>query len=253
MLPSKRQQAILDLLSPRQRVSVNELALWLNVSRETIRRDLAALDASHLLRKVHGGAIPVQTAREDSFTRRARHLEAEKQRIGARAAALFTAGDSLFVDAGTTTMAFASALAGKDGLTVISNCVEVAARLWRGSGRNRIHLLGGDYSGEASETLGAETVRQASAFHPDHAVIGIGAVDEHAGFMDFNLDEALVAATMVRNARNVTVLAGRDKFGRTGLARVCGFPQATRVVTDAPPAEDIAHALALADVELVVA
>ena len=71
--------------------------------------------------------------------------------------------------------------------------------------------------------------------------------------MDFNLDGALVAATMVRNARNVTVLAGRDKFGRTGLARVCGFPQATRVVTDAPPAEDIAHALALADVELVVA
>ncbi len=252
MLPAQRREAILRLLSRRQQLRVGDLAAELNASHETIRRDLAALDARHLLRRVHGGAIAVQAGQEDAFTRRARQLRAEKERIGVRAAALFTAGDSLFIDAGTTTVAFALALARKSGLTVITNCIGVAAHLWRGPGANRIHLLGGEFWGEAGETLGAETVRQASPLHPDHAVLTVGAVDGERGFMDFNLDEAMVARAMVRNARSVTVLADHSKFGRTALASVCALAEAARVVTDRAPPAAVAAALSEAGVEILV-
>src|SRR6266702_1172586 len=103
VIPEHRRTRILELLTARQQTSVNDLADDLCVSRETVRRDLGLLEEDGLLRKVHGGAVPVQTGAEPVVKLRAGQQRLEKLAIGERAAALFTAGDSLFVDAGTTT------------------------------------------------------------------------------------------------------------------------------------------------------
>jgi DeoR/GlpR family transcriptional regulator of sugar metabolism len=253
MIPAQRRRLILTHLERSQQVKVNELAAVLGASEETIRRDLATLDAQRLLRRVHGGAVPVQSGAEDAFNRRAAQQRAEKQRIGTRAARLFKAGDSLLIDAGTTTAAFAAALAATSGITVFTNSVEVASRLWDGPGENRIHLLGGDYDGEVSETLGAATIQQIEGLRADHAVLTVGTVDAVGGFMDFNMNEAVVAMAMVKNARTVTVLADHTKLGRTSLVRVCSLEQVTRLVTDQPPPAALVEALERGRVDVLIA
>jgi len=253
MITEQRRRVILGHLSRADQVTVNQLAAELGTSRETIRRDLAALDARRLLRRVHGGAVSVQTGAEEAFNRRALLHMAEKRRIGACAAELFKSGDSLFIDAGTTTAAFAGELARLSGLTVFTNSMEVAARLWGGPGEIRVHVLGGDYYGEVAETLGAQTVLQINRLRADHAVLTVGTVDAEGGFMDFKLDEAMVATAMVQNARTVTVLADHSKLGRGSQVRVCGLSRVARLVTDVSPPAALARALKRASVEVLLA
>ena len=253
MIPEHRRARILELLTTHQQTSVNDLADDLGVSRETVRRDLGRLETDGLLRKVHGGAVPLQTATEPLLKLRAGQQRLEKLAIGARAAALFGAGDSLFVDAGTTTAAFGAALTRVDGLTIITNSLEVANRIGAGPGDNKVILLGGEFRGEALETVGPITVEQIEAFHADYAVLTIGAIDEVGTVCDFNLEEATVARAMIRQARDLTILADHTKFARSALAKVCSLRHACRVVTDSRPGEPLCRIMEDAGVELIIA
>lgn len=252
-IPEARRREILAALQHQQRVTVDALATSLGVSKETIRRDLTVLADRGLLRKVHGGAMNLQTAAESAFEKRVRLQLAEKQAIARQAAELFEPGDSLFIDAGSTTAVFASELARKRGLTVITNSIGVAARLWNGAGENRVYLLGGQYHGEVSETLGPLALELIGRFQADHAVLTIGTVDAVQGFMDYNIEEATVAQAMIRQARAVTVLADHSKLGRAALIKVCGLEAVARLVTDRAPAEPVRQALEQAGVDIVIA
>jgi DeoR C terminal sensor domain len=110
----------------------------------------------------------------------------ETQLIGNRTGRLFRAGDSLFVDAGSTTIACAAALATVRGLTVIPNSLDVALRLMR-AWDARAHFLG------SIETVGAQVMEQIAAFRPDHAVFTVSAIDEDDNVSDVDHDEAMVA------------------------------------------------------------
>jgi DeoR family glycerol-3-phosphate regulon repressor len=253
IVPEDRRRRILALMAGNEQITVNRLAAELGVSKETIRRDLRELAERRLLRKVHGGAVTAQTALESDFSLRVTQQQLEKQRIAECAAAMFDAGDSLFIDAGTTTAIFAGALALRSGLTVITNAIDVASRLWHGPGKNRVHLLGGEYRGDPAECVGPQTIEQIASFRADHAVLTIGAVDAEGGFLDFNMDEAKIAAAMVRQAGTVTVLADHTKLGRLALVKVCDLKEVSRLVTDAPPPKPLGNALHAAGVEVVVA
>jgi DeoR family glycerol-3-phosphate regulon repressor len=241
------------MMAANDQITVNRLAAQLDVSKETIRRDLRELAERRLLRKVHGGAVTTQTAHESDFSLRVTQQRVEKQRIAECAAALFAPGDSLFIDAGTTTAIFAGELAKRSGLTIITNAVDVAARLWHGGGRNRVHLLGGEYRGDPAESVGPQTIEQITTFRADHAVLTIGAVDADGGFLDFDMDEAKIAAAMVRQAGAVTVLADSSKLGRLALVKVCDLKEVARLVTDLAPPKPLGKALHAADVEVMVA
>lgn len=252
-IPEQRRREIVAAVERRQRVSVEELAADLEVSRETIRRDLSLLSERGLLRKVHGGAMNVQTAAESAFAKRVRQNRAEKEAIARRAAQLFCAGDSLFIDAGSTTAAFASELSHQSNLTVLTNSVEVAARIWNGAGENAVYLLGGQYHGEVAETLGPIAIEHIGRLQADHAVLTIGAVDPANGFMDFNIEEATVAQAMIRQARSVTILADHSKLERTALVKVCDIGAVARLVSDRAPGASLQKALDEAGVEIILA
>ncbi|WP_258551859.1 DeoR/GlpR family DNA-binding transcription regulator [Paracoccus versutus] len=116
MHPTERRARIVELVQRNHSHSVDELAEALDSSRETIRRDLVALDRDGLLRRYHGGARSLtdaanfQVAEESFSVRLTRHGEAKKK-LARLAATLFEPGSSLFVDTGTTTLAFAQELA----------------------------------------------------------------------------------------------------------------------------------------------
>jgi len=253
VIPEHRRTRILELLTARQQTSVNDLADDLGVSRETVRRDLGLLEEDGLLRKVHGGAVPVQTGAEPVVKLSAGQQRLEKLAIGERAAALFTAGDSLFVDAGTTTAAFGAALARVEGLTVITNSLDVAGRVGTGPGENKVFVLGGDFRAEALETVGPVTIEQIEGFRADHAVLTVGAIDAAGMVCDFNLEEAAVARAMIRQARDLTILADHTKFARSALVKICTLREVRRVVTDSLPGERLRQLMQDAGIELIVA
>ncbi len=104
MRPNERRQHILELLRQRERISVEELARITATSQETIRRDLSDLAESGLVTKFHGGAaLPPTGEHENTFQTRMNEHAQEKRAIGRYAAGLFCAGDSIFIDTGTTT------------------------------------------------------------------------------------------------------------------------------------------------------
>src|SRR6218665_737317 len=176
MRPSERHTASLESVDEPRHVSVDFLARRFGASRETIRRDLTRLARGGRLRKYHGGATGPGALTQDAFRTRIHEFAREKRAVGRRAAALFGAGDSLFIDTGTTTLAFAQELAGTSGMKIITNSVSITQRLARGPGRNRVFLIGGEYRAEASENLGPLAVAQVAQFNAHHEVLTVGAI-----------------------------------------------------------------------------
>ncbi len=248
--PGQRRDRIVDLLRERERVSVEFLAAEFAASAETVRRDLAVLARSGVIRKFHGGASLPESDGEGAFHVRLSEHPSEKRAIARCAAGLFGAGDTLFVDTGTTTVAFAEELARVGGVTVVTNSATIAQLVTRGGGR--AFLVGGEYREEAAQTLGALAVEQIGRFHAAHAVLTVGAI-EPAGVMDYDLGETELARAMIAQAQTVTVVADASKLGRRGLFLVCELARIARLVIDRMPEGAIAVALADAGVEVIVA
>ena len=245
MRPSDRRAAILDFARHTGELRVDEVAERFGVSRETIRRDLADLDARHLLKRVHGGA-----ARETPFDQRENENAEAKRRIARVAAALFDDGDTLMLDAGSTTEAFAEQLASRRSVTVITNSTGVARRL--GGQAARLYLVGGEYRGGSGQTVGSVAIDQIARFRADHAVLTVGGIDATGGFMDVDVEEAMVARAMIAQVRTVTVVADYAKFGRIAMFKVCDLPAVARLVTDREPPSPLADALRVGGVKVVV-
>jgi DeoR family glycerol-3-phosphate regulon repressor len=258
MPPAERRTRIVDLLRKRGRVTVGELAHEFSASFETIRRDLTELSARNLIQKFHGGATLLDAAVpgskiEGSFQGRMLEHQREKRAIARRAAGLFSPGDSLFIDTGTTTLIFAEELARLSRLTVITNSIAIVQTIARGTGQgNKAFLLGGEYSDDAGENVGRLTVEQIVRFRAAHAVLTVGAIEKD-GVMDYDLNEAEIATAMVSHARQVTILADSSKLGRVGLFLVCPLAGVDRLVIDRAPDGTIAEELQLAQIEVLLA
>lgn len=252
MRPEPRRIAILDLLGQHGRLSVADLAGRVASSHETIRRDLSALAAQNLVRKFHGGATLSPVDVESPFSVRVGEMAAQKRQIARVAADLPAEGDSLFIDTGSTTIAFADELARRERLTVVTNAPAIADRLARTRRFTGVFLLGGQYHGEVDETVGPLCCEQIRRFRTVHAFLTVGAVSPD-GFMNFDIDEAEVARAMVEQADQVTLLADSSKFARTALFEVGPLSSARRLVTDAAPPEPLARALEAAGVQVIIA
>lgn len=252
MRPKSRRTAILDLLQQHERLSVAELADRVASSQETIRRDLTALASQDLVRKFHGGATLPPAGTESPFSVRVGEMAAQKRQIALTAAALPADGDSLFIDTGSTTIAFADELAKRGGLTVVTNSPAIAERLARTQTFTGVFLLGGQYHATVDETVGLLCREQIRRFRTTHAFLTIGALSPE-GIMNFDIDETEVARAMVDQADQVTLLADSSKFSRTALFEVAPLSAARRLVTDAPPPGPLARALEAANVEVIIA
>src|SRR6218665_1104856 len=250
MRPSERHAAILEIVDEHRHVSVDFLAQRWGASRETIGRDLTRLARDGRLRKYHGGATGAGALTEDAFSTRIHEFAREKRAVGRRAAALFGAGDSLFIDTGTTTLAFAQELAGTSGMTIITNSVSITQRLARGPGRNRVFLIGGEYRAEASQNLGPLAVAHVAQFNAHHAVITVGAIGLN-GLQDYALEEAEIARAMIARATRVTVVADASKLGRYALFPVCGLERIACLVVSATPEGPLAQNLPELGVEFI--
>lgn len=250
MPPSKRQREILRLLEREGTVVLSELARKLNVSLETIRRDIKPLADSGSLVKMHGAVSLISTVGEAPFERRMRENSDAKRAIAAAVAATIRDGDSIMMDTGTTTSFLARELLGHRRLTVVTNSSDIARTLAT-LNDNKVYMAGGELRSDNGAAFGSTAIDFVSRFSVTHAIISTGAVNAQ-GMMDYDLEEAEFARTVLMRGRRRLVVTDHSKFCREGVVRVSGFDAITELATDRAPPSEIAEAIETAGARLVV-
>ncbi|SFR46136.1 DeoR/GlpR family DNA-binding transcription regulator [Litoreibacter janthinus] len=253
MKKTARQSKMIELVREKEKASVDELSALLDISPETVRRDLSQLSKEGKIHKFHGGATLPTALGEGEFRQRMSENVVAKTKIATTAAGLFKPGETLLIDTGSTTLFFAEELAKRSGLTVITNSAQIARAISQGAGDNRVFLVGGEYNADNNQTFGAMAATQIRAFRAHHAVVTVGAIDARTGAMDFSIDEAQIARVMIEQASEVTVLADASKFDKLASFEVCPLPTIDRLVCDRPPPNDVRDALCAAGGQVVIA
>ncbi len=250
-MQTQRQTRLLRLLEETGALSIASLAERLEVSAETVRRDVRALAEIGEVQRMHGGASLPAMQGEAPFRRRMREIAAGKQAIARALAAKIRNGDTLMLDTGTTTSYVARALAHHSRLTVITNSTDAARVLGAGAG-NRVFLAGGQLRCDSGAILGEEAVGFIKRHAAHYAVISAGAVQD-GDVMDYDTSEAALARTMLSRADRKILVTDTTKFGKRGLAIVCHYDVLDEIVTDGNVAAEEAQTLADAGVTLTVA
>ncbi len=231
LIAAERQRKIVGLVNGRGILSVVELARRLGASPITIRRDLAVLDAQGLLRRTHGGAVALAAPPDVPLARRRRLELQAKSAIGKLAAGLVRPGETILLDAGTTVLAMARALAGVTDLTVVTNSVHVLAELWDRRDL-RVLTLGGlarPASGSITGPLAEKTLEE---IRVDRAFLGTTGITPRWEVSNSDLELAALQRRLLSAARERYVLADHTKIGRTGLAVVAPLRAFTALITD---------------------
>jgi DeoR family fructose operon transcriptional repressor len=251
----ERQQTIAGLVADRGRVAVTALAEEFGVTTETVRRDLALLERSGTLRRVHGGAVPVGalTFVETALAERHGTRSEQKRKIAAAALDLVPgAGGSLLLDGGSTTAALADLLPGDRRLLVATSSVPIAARLAAAPGLDLL-VLGGRVRGITQCAVGEQAVTALADLRVDVAFLGTNGITAAHGFTTPDEAEASVKRAMTRAGQRVVVLADSSKLGREHLVRFATPADVDVLVTDAEAAPADLARLDDAGIEVVVA
>lgn len=231
----ERRERIWRLVSERGRMRTSELAREFDVTEPTIRKDIADLEARHLLRRAHGGAVARGPMTEVPVDERERKFVAEKQRIARACLELIDHGDAIFLDGGTTTMQIALLLADRaegapQAVKVITNSFTIAEVL---SGRVEEHpiVLGGRYRPQGRCFVGPLAMRSLEQFRVDLAFIGVTGTNGD-GVFAADISEAEVKSAVTTRAARVVIPMDHSKVGLTDFVEVCPLTSVDQIVTD---------------------
>lgn len=232
MYAEERQQRILEQARKDGRVDVAKLAEYLDVTPETVRRDLTVLERHGLVRRVHGGAIPVERLGfEPDVTTRSERLVAEKDRIAKAALDEIPSEGAIIIDAGTTTARLAENLPTDRELTVVTNSLQIGTSV---SSRRNVttYLVGGRVRGRTMATTGEWALRALDDLYVDVAFLGTNGLDVERGLTTPDQGEAAVKRAFVNCARRTVVVADHSKVGQVHFAHVAALADIEKIVTD---------------------
>lgn len=253
MFVEERQRAIHDMLARQGKVTVEELAVAFRVSAPTIRNDLARLEEQGLLQRTHGGAIPASpTLFEPAYAQRQVIRQLEKRAIAGAAADLVANGETVLLDAGTTTYELALLLRDRQRLTVVTNSLANAQALSDSPGLEVI-LVGGLLQPRRKALLGPLAARFLDSFHVDRAFLAFNGVHPAAGFTVTDFDAAELKRRMMASATESIALADSGKIGQVAFAKVGPLSAAARLITDSGASPDILARLSETGLDVTVA
>ncbi|AXL89152.1 D-beta-D-heptose 1-phosphate adenosyltransferase [Streptomyces sp. CB09001] len=232
MYAPERQQEILRLARDGGRVDVVSLAEEFQVTAETIRRDLKALDRAGLLRRVHGGAIPAgRLDFEPDLAERESTAADEKDRIARAALAELPAEGTLILDAGSTVARMAAAIPPEASLTVVTHSLPIAARLADHPGI-QLHIVGGRVRHRTRAAVDAWALRAYGEIRADVAVVAANGFSVEHGLTTPDLAEAAVKRAALSAARRVVLLADSSKYAQEHFARFGALGDVDLLITD---------------------
>jgi DeoR/GlpR family transcriptional regulator of sugar metabolism len=252
----ERRDLIARIVQEHGRARVADLSQRMDVSTVTIRKDLEALAAEGRILRAHGGALAItDAAAEGAFDVRERYQRAEKDRIGAAAAATVVDGESVALDASTTALAIARHLRARGGwvhLTVITNGLRIASELAGVQGITVV-MPGGFVRWEALSVVGPLGEGLFSRVNIQRAFMGAAGFTIESGLSDATQEEADIKRLMTTHARHVVGVIDHTKWERAALATFCSARELTTIISDAPPPRPTVVALRRLGVELTIA
>lgn len=249
----QRREKIVQLLRQKQQISVEQLAQQVNVSDWTIRRDLAALEETHQVRRFYGGvALALEPGQLEQLEFNAQTQALAKVAIGRATAQMLTSNQFVALAAGTTTTQVALALRGRSDLAIMTNALNIAQELSREPGI-RLTCAGGEVHGDYYTLTGPVTERALSTHYYDVAVVGVSGISIEQGFSVNSQANAASISIMLRNAHRRIVVADHTKFGKVSYAFLVQLSEVNTIVTDAPPPPVYRQHLEAIGTQLIIA
>lgn len=241
-MTNPRQDKLLQLVIDKGYCTVEELAEVLQVSTQTIRRDIKKLSDERLLVRHHGGASsPSSTVNLDYEIRKVSETD-EKNAIGERITDMIPDNSTVFLTIGTTTEIIASHLLKKSNLQIITNSLRVANVLHNNKSFD-VLIPSGKVRAKNGGIIGTEALEFIKNFRFDYMITSAGSIDEDGTLLEYDLNETAIAQAVMKSARNVFVALDSTKYTPKGSIELGSIRDATVFFTDIEPPEDIADVL----------
>lgn len=231
MLPEERKREIVQIVEKQGGASVHELAEGLSVSESTIRRDLKEMDGEDLIRRSHGGALPVKNlADEASFARRSvQNLEAKKA-IADRALNEISEGQVFFFDSGTTVLEVAKRVPKDGSIISVTNSIELGFELGKEDGD--LKVTGGNQRNKSRSLVGPVAGRFLSNHQFDLLFLGTNSIDLQNGLSTPNEQEGYIKNLMVEKSERVILLADGSKLNQQSYVKFADIGDLDMFITD---------------------
>jgi len=251
MLALERQKRILELLNKDGVVTVGKLSAELGVTEETVRRDLEKLEAKEQLRRTYGGALPLDEGNYEPSLEKRKSLNVEAKQALARKAVQFIAtGDTIFLDASTTTFCMAKELKGMKNITVITNSIRVINELC-GIDGIKVIAVGGIVSNNQSLVGAMAENYITSNYFADKMFFSSRGIGDNSIILESNEQECFIKQSMIKNSRLHYYLCDKSKVGRVGYMRLSTFENIDYLVTDAEVSGSLKATLEELEVKVV--
>ncbi|AOA59199.1 DeoR/GlpR family DNA-binding transcription regulator [Acinetobacter larvae] len=236
MLQQERLHRIQALLQQRHNITTERVMAELNISRETARRDFIELEAQGIAKRVHGGLVSTtQIATEAPLQIRHGQYAKEKRAIARCAVQQLSAGQTVFIDAGSTTAILAEELRTLSGLTIISNSLQVILNLSMGNEQDYLNheliLLGGRVQ-QRMQSQGEQVIREIERYQADLCMLSPVGLDLEQGASSYYLEEANIAAAMRQHSRDCMLLMDHSKLNVHSRVNYARLDQISALITD---------------------
>lgn len=251
MLALERQKKILEFLNSDGVVSVNRLSTELGVTEETVRRDLEKLEKQEALRRTHGGAVPIDGGTYEISLEKRKHINVEAKMMLAKEAVKYVAaGDTIFLDASTTTFFMAKELKNHRNVTVITNSLRVVAEL-SGCEHVKVISVGGVLSNNQSfvGTLAEKAIEE--NYFASKIFFSSKGITSDAGILESNEAECGIKHKMLANAREKYYLCDKSKMGGVGFVKLVPMSEVDYIITEGEPDKDLAAMLDENEVKVI--
>ena len=212
----ERKFKIKLIVNKKGQVTIEELANNFNVTEETIRRDLKELAKENEIKKVHGGALSLKQNTEDSLHDRFYQNTKEKEIIAKKAIKHIKAYTRIFIDFGSTTLAFCEELNKIDNLVIFTNSPLIAKTILKANSSHTVYILSGKYMLHLHQNIGYMTINCISMEYVDLAIISAASIDLKHGFFNMSQDETEIAKAMIKNSKECMLLADNSKLNKIG-------------------------------------
>lgn len=236
MLKEERQRLILEKLNTDRKINFVELGTFLNVSYDSIRRDIIELEDKGFLKKVHGGAVANAYLSVLGTTHNGSNSSEELSVLSKKAQKFIENRQTIIMDGGTTNFFMAEQLAKTLELTIVTNSTPLAMAL-NEHPRIEVILLGGTYFKRYQITLGSEVSRQLEHINADYYFMGVNGIHSHKGLSIRHYEESLIKQKMMQAAKKTVCCVIEEKFNVQEAHKVCSFQDIDLLVTNLKPTD----------------
>lgn len=247
-----RHDQLLMLIDERGYMNIDELAGLLDVSTQTVRRDIRKLSEQGLLTRHHGGAGRASSVVNTAFEQREVSWTEEKKAIAQAVADYIPDGSTIFITIGTTVEQVARALLNHNHLRIITNSLRVAHILYNNP-RFEVMVSGGTLRAHNSGIIGPSASAFVADFRADYLVTSVGAIESDGALLEFDVNEASVVKSMMAHARQILLAADHTKYHASAAVEIGNITQVTALFTDELPGPALHNLLQAQQIEIIQA